>query len=94
MTVVAAGSPSAFSSHFRITRIEGKKPLTRLAALATLSPRERAARAVGFQPSPLGRGWPATAFSPAVDGRVRGHFQEDGTQNYLRNGMYAGTRRW
>jgi hypothetical protein len=24
---------------------------------------------------------------------VRGHFHEDWTQNYLRKGMYAGTRR-
>jgi len=33
------------------------------------------------QPSPLGRGWPATAFSPAVAGRVRGLFLpiSDGT---------------
>jgi hypothetical protein len=29
----------------------------------------------GFQPSPLGRGCPATALSSAVAGRVRGYFR-------------------
>jgi hypothetical protein len=28
-------------------------------------------------PSPLGRGWTATALSPAVAGRVRGHFERE-----------------
>jgi hypothetical protein len=28
-----------------------------------------------IQPSPEGRGWAATAFFPAVAGRVRGYFQ-------------------
>jgi len=93
MTVVAAGSPSAFSAHSKVARLEGKEPLTRLATLATLSPWERAARVVGFQPSPLGRERPATALSTAVDGRVRGHFREDIAKDYLRKGMYAGTRR-
>jgi hypothetical protein len=32
------------------------------------------------QPSPGGRGWPATALSPAVAGRVRGHFIATPTQ--------------
>ena len=33
------------------------------------------------QPSPEGRGWPATALSPAVAGRVRGHFIAAPTQH-------------
>jgi hypothetical protein len=39
------------------------------------------AKNVTTQPSPLERGWPATAFSPAVAGRVRGLFlpSSDGT---------------
>jgi len=94
MTVIAADSRSVFSPHFEIARFEGKTPLTRLATLATLSPWERAVHDVDFQPSPLGRGCPATAFSPAVDGRVRGHFHEDSAKHYLRKGMYAGTRLW
>ena len=37
-------------------------------------------RKVGF-PSPKGRGWPATALSPAVAGRVRGQLHgEDALQ--------------
>ena len=34
-----------------------------------------------IQPSPEGRGWPATALSPAVAGRVRGHFIATPTQH-------------
>jgi hypothetical protein len=41
MTVVAVGSPSAFSPHYKVAGLKGKKPLTRLATLATLSPWER-----------------------------------------------------
>ena len=42
-----------------VARLDWKKPLTWLATLATLSPRERAVDDVCFQPSPEGRGWPA-----------------------------------
>ena len=35
-------------------------------------------RKVGF-PSPMGRGWPATALSPAVAGRVRGQLHGEDT---------------
>ena len=34
-----------------------------------------------IQPSPEGRGWPATALSPAAAGRVRGHFIATTTQH-------------
>ena len=33
-------------------------------------------REVNQWPSPLGRGWTTTAFSPAVAGRVRGYFAQ------------------
>ena len=49
-------------------------PVWRTAMHADVTP-ER-----GDQPSPLGRGWTATAPSPAVAGRVRGHLNdEDGS---------------
>jgi len=42
-----------------VAGLDWKKPLTRLATLATLSPRERAVYDVSFHLSPEGRGWSA-----------------------------------
>ena len=50
---------ACISRNSEIARLDVKKPLTRLATLATLSPRERAVDELGSQPSPLGRGWSA-----------------------------------
>jgi hypothetical protein len=50
------------NTNSEVTRLDWKKPLTRLSrdcGIATLSPRERAVDAACFQPSPEGRGWPA-----------------------------------
>ena len=50
---------SPLNPNSEVARPCGKKPLTRLATLATLSPRERAEFHHRRPPSPLGRGWPA-----------------------------------
>jgi hypothetical protein len=55
-----------------VARLDWKKPLTRLATLATLSPGERAVDHVSFQPSPEGRGWPAAGAFTSRSGPSEG----------------------
>ena len=49
--------------------------------LVILPKTNRCAQTSAIQPSPEGRGWPATALSPAAAGRVRGHFIATPTQH-------------
>jgi arginyl-tRNA synthetase len=51
----------------------------------------KAAQKPGDPPSPLGRGWTATAPSPAVAGRVRGHLQGEDGSDGLGPSNLAGT---
>jgi hypothetical protein len=62
------------NSSSEVARLVGKKPLTRLATLATLSPRERAVNDDCFQPSPVGRGWPAAGAFTSRNGPGEGSF--------------------
>jgi hypothetical protein len=67
------GQMQKLNSSSEVARLGGKKPLTRLATLATLSPRERAEINVDG-PLPWGEG-PQPALSLAGAGRVRGCFR-------------------
>jgi len=75
--LVSGDNGHEINPNFEVARLDGKKPLTRLATLATLSPRERAVGDAGSQPSPLGRGWLAAGAFISRSGPGEGSLPEN-----------------
>jgi hypothetical protein len=71
-------------------RLDWKKPLTRLAKLAALSPRDRALNDVRFQPSPEGRGWPAAGAFTSRSGPGEGSLLKKASTSSVLRPVNAG----